>query len=183
MKTITRILGVALTVAMFIFLDACKGEKGDVGPAGTAGPTGVAGTTGANGAVGATGATGTANVIYSPWSVISISTGSSAPYTAEVAASQITQDILDKGLVLCFFRNTSTLEVFPLPYSFPTSATTTQEAYASYVIGKIKLRSNITLSSVGFRYVIVPGGIAGGRKAAVDYTDYEAVKKYYNLPD
>jgi hypothetical protein len=183
MKTITRVLGLFAVVAMFIFLDACKAEKGEVGPIGATGAVGATGAKGDKGDTGATGAAGTANVIYSPWSVISINTGSSAPYTAEVSAPQITQDILDKGLVLSFFRNVSSLEVFPLPYSFPTSSTTTQEGYASYIVGKIKLRSNITLSSVGFRYVIIPGGVAGGRRAAVDYTDYEAVKKYYNLKD
>lgn len=34
-----------------------------------------------------------------------------------------------------------------------------------------------------FRYVIIPGGVPAGRAAAVDYSDYEAVKRYYNLPD
>ena len=179
MKTITRIFAMLAVTTALIFLNACKGEKGDVGPAGT---IGIAGPTGANGAVGAAGPTGTANVIYSPWSVINI-TGSSAPYTAEVSAPQITQDILDKGVVLSFFRNVSTLEVFPLPYSFPLSATTTQEGYASYAVGKIRLRSNVTLSSVGFRYVIIPGGVPSGRMASLKSMSYEEIKALYNLPD
>ena len=180
MKTITRIFGMLAVISAVIFMDACKAEKGEIGPAGPAGPAGPTGTTGA---AGATGSTGTANVIYSTWSVINITTGSSAPYTAEVSAPQITQDILDKGVILCFFRNVSTLEVFPLPYSFPTSSTSTQEAYASYTLGKIKLRSNITLSSVGFRYVIIPGGVAGGRMASLKGMSYEEIKVLYNLPD
>ena len=179
MKTITRIFAMLAVMSAVIFMDACKGEKGDVGPAGAAG---VAGPTGANGAVGAAGPAGTANVIYSPWTVITIG-GSSAPFTLEVAAPQITQDILDKGVVLCFFRNVSTLEVFPLPYSFPTSATATQEGYASYAVGKIKLRSNIALSSVGFRYVIIPGGVPSGRMASLKSMSYEEIKALYNLPD
>lgn len=180
MKTITRIFAMLAVMSAVIFMDACKAEKGEVGPAG---PAGVAGPTGANGAIGATGPTGTANVIYSPWSVISITTGSSAPYTLEVSAPQITQEILDKGVILCFFRNQSSLEVFPLPYSFPTSATTTQEGYASYAVGKIKLRANQTLSNVGFRYVIIPGGVASGRMASLKDMSYEEIKALYHLPD
>ena len=179
MKTITRIFALLAVMSAVIFMDACKAEKGEVGPAG---PAGIAGPTGANGAIGATGPTGTANVIYSPWSVINI-TGSSAPYTSEVIAPQITQDVVDKGVVLTFFRNVATLEVFPLPYSFPTSATTTQEGYASYIVGKIKLRSNVSLSQVGFRYVIIPGGVASGRMASLKGMSYEEIKARYNLPD
>lgn len=67
MKTITRFFGLASIVAIFIFLDACKGEKGDIGPSGTAGVAGPTGTTGLTGSAGATGATGTANVIYGSW--------------------------------------------------------------------------------------------------------------------
>lgn len=180
MNTIKRIFGMLAVMSAVIFMDACKAEKGEVGPAG---PAGIAGPTGANGAVGANGPTGTANVIYSPWSVISITTGSSAPFTAEVVATQITQDVLDKGVILCFFRNISTLEVFPLPYSFPTSSTATQEGYASYAVGKIKLRSNVTLSQVGFRYVIIPGGVPSGRMASLKSMSYEEIKSMFNLPD
>ncbi|MDZ7898626.1 MAG: collagen-like protein [Arcicella sp.] len=207
MKTITRLLGLFAVVAMFIFLDACKAEKGDIGPIGPIGPIGATGANGANGTNGATGATGatgaagakgdkgdkgdtgatgTANVIYSAWIPFSTSSSTTAPqYTFSVP--QITQDIIEKGVVLCFVRTGSTgttVETFPLPYIFPNGSTGSNfEIYSSYIVGTIKVRSTFSLSTVGFRYVIIPGGVPTGRKAAVDYTDYEAVKKYYNLPD
>ena len=153
-----------------------------MGPAGTAGPTGVAGPTGANGAA------GTANVIYSPWVSFPASSTTAAPYLYNFTVTQITQDLLEKGVVLSFVRIAGTAgptsETFPLPYIFPSGTTASNsEIYASYIVGNIKIRSTISISGVGFRYIIIPGGIAAGRQAAVDYTDYEAVKKYYNLPD
>lgn len=33
------------------------------------------------------------------------------------------------------------------------------------------------------RYVVIPGGVAGGRQAAVDVKNYAAVKAHYHLPD
>ena len=44
--------------------------------------------------------------------------------------------------------------------------------------------ASYSFPSLPVRYVIVPGGAAvGGRKAAINYNDYEAVKRAYNLPD
>ena len=34
-----------------------------------------------------------------------------------------------------------------------------------------------------YRIVIVNGSTPGGRAAAIDYKDYAAVKRAYNLPD
>jgi hypothetical protein len=184
MKTITRIFAMLAVMSAVIFMDACKGEKGDVGPAGT---TGAAGPTGANGAVGATGATGTANVIYSPWVAFPASTTTSAAFLYNFVTPGITQDILDKGVVLSFVRTGSTgtsTETYPLPYVFPSSSTASNsEIYASYIIGNIKVRSTFGLSGVGFRYVIIPGGVAGGRMASLKGMSYEEVKRMFNIPD
>ena len=189
MKTIIRIFAMLAVISAVIFMDACKAEKGEVGPAGPAGlagPTGTAGATGAAGAAGATGATGTANVIYSPWVAFPASSTSVAPFQYNFTAPGITQDILDKGVVLCFVRSGSTgttFETYPLPYVFVTSATTSTQAYASYVLGNIKVRVTSSFAGVGFRYVIIPGGVAGGRMASLKGMSYAEVKSMFNLPD
>ena len=170
-------------MAMFILLDACKGEKGDIGPAGptgTNGANGATGTTGAIGATGATGATGTANVSYSDWINITF-VGSSNNYIVNIPAPKLTQEILDKGDVHVYWKIGSS--IYYLPYS-QTLGSTTYTIFQIFTVGNIKLTSSYAVSSAtAIRYVIIPGGIAGGRKAAVDYADYDAVKKYYNLPN
>jgi hypothetical protein len=178
MKTITRIFAMLAVMSAVIFMDACKGPAGDVGPAGVAGPIG---------ATGVAGPTGTANVIYSPWVAFPASLTTTAAFTYNFITPQITQDILEKGVVLCFVRTGSTgttVETYPLPYVFPNSSTASNsEIYASYILGNIKVRSTFSLSGVGFRYVIIPGGVASGRMASLKSMSYEEIKALYNLPD
>ena len=184
MKASTKFLSFAIIMVMFILLDACKAEKGDVGPAGAngangtngaIGATGATGATGSTGATGATGATGTANVIYSDWATVTF-TGSGTSWSGKITAPKITQDILDKGVVRAYFKFGT--EVYEGNYTnIPISAS----MYYSSSIGAINMRATFNATYL-WRYVIIPGGV-GARRAAVDYSDYEAVKKHYNLPD
>lgn len=167
MKMTTRILGLVLITMAVILMNACKAEKGDVGPAGPAGPTG------------ASGATGTANVIYSPWTSVSF-TGSGTTYIGSLTAVKLTQDILDKGAIYVYWSESG--RVITIPYS-QTIGSTAYTVFPRYYVGRIDMVSSYALSAQQIRYVIIPGGVAGGRKAAVDYSDYEAVKAYYGLKD
>ncbi len=184
MKAITKLLSFAIVMAMFILLDACKAEKGDTGPIGpmgingTNGATGATGAVGGTGATGATGATGTANVSYSDWVNVTF-VGSGSSYITNVTAPKLTQDILDKGDVHIYWKIGSS--IYYIPYS-QTIGTTTYTLFQILTVGNIKITASYAVTSATqIRYVIIPGGIAGGRRAAVDYADYEAVKKYYNL--
>jgi hypothetical protein len=91
-------------------------------------------------------------------------------------APGITQSILDNGVVLSYLSQgtpPSTTGIFPLPYLFPHPSGPNQTLQFSYlpVIGKICYYvSNLTTginNTVGItadtRYVIIPGGVAGGR--------------------
>ena len=178
MKTIKRIFGMLAIVSAIIFMDACKGEKGDVGPIGTTGPIGPSGV---NGAVGAAGPTGTANVIYSEWTPITLTGSYSSSGTTNVTCSKITQEIIDKGIIFSYIKF-GTFN-YSLPLSFPISGDKDQTIAARYVLGSTSLISNFANSTGSFRYVVIPGGVAGGRRATIDYNNYEEVKKYYNLPD
>ncbi len=186
MKAITKFLSFAVVMAMFILLDACKGEKGDIGPVGPMGTNGAngnngaTGATGVTGATGATGATGTANVSYSDWVNVTF-VGSGTSYIANVTAPKLTQDILDKGDVHIYWKIGSS--VYYIPYA-QTIGTTTYTIFQVLTVGNIRLTASYSgITGTQIRYVIIPGGIAGGRRAAVDYSDYDAVKKYYNLPN
>jgi hypothetical protein len=206
MKTITRLLGLASIVAMFIFLDACKAEKGDVGPIGPIGPIGATGAIGASGATGATGATGTAGATGAKGdkgdkgdtgatgatgatgnaNVIQISygsktnTGGATTYTLTgVTAAQAAG-----AAILCYVDPNNGLWYFMPGFS---SGGTNQ--YRTFLEGNILSLSRVNASStletfIRTRILVIPANdLRNGRRAAVDYTDYEAVKKYYNLRD
>ena len=198
MNTIKRIFGVLAIISAVIFMNGCKAEKGEVGPIGPIGATGANGAIGATGATGgtgatgatgakgdkgdtgATGATGTANVIYSDWTNVTFA-GSGTSYIANVTAPKLTQDILDKGNVNIYWKIGTS--VYYIPY-VQVIGTTTYTVFQILTVGNIKLTASYAgITGTAIRYVIIPGGVAGGRKAAIDYSNYEEVKKYYNLKD
>jgi len=166
----------SLLVVSFCF-QQCQPKAGDPGPKGDTGATGPAGPTGATGPQGPT---GTANVQYSPWISTSFS-GSGTLYTGTITAPPITQAVLDKADVRVYWSEGG--RVLSLPYS-ETFGATTYTVHQRIYIGRIELRASYALSSQQFRYVIIPGAVAvGGRLAAIDYTDYEAVRKAFDIPD
>jgi hypothetical protein len=185
MNTIKGIFGMLMVTSVLIFMDGCKAEKGEIGPAGATGATGATGAIGAAGATGAKGDkgdTGTANVSYSDWINITF-TGSSGNFTATVTAPKITQDILDKGVVLMFIKIGGV--VYSVPYAYATSTgTLVGTILPALTVGKITLYGSYNYSNP-FRYVIVPGGVSigGGRKAALESMSYGEIKTLYNIPD
>ena len=176
-----RLLTLLLVATTFIFTNCTK--EGPEGPAGATGPQGPTGNTGATGGTGATGATGTANVIYSTW-VATVAgdwiPGFIAPNNYNVwrvynrTATGITQAILDQGVVLAYGKgftiaaSTILTGVVALPY---------QEAFNQQFygfisnLGKISFtydpvsstRPDTQLNGISYRYIIIPGGVLGGR--------------------
>ena len=179
------ILPVVFTLLMF----GCA----DDGPAGPAGPTGAAGPVGATGA---TGATGTANVIYGSWfkpasydmtTIFGVKT-----FTHTEAIPAITQEVLDKGVVLIYAKllgYSATLWPVNQVGQLPITLTYSQGAQMQYdnwsanaSVGNLKITFvnsvnyyNTISAQHEFRYVIIPGGVAaaGGRAASVQ-ADYIA---------
>ena len=208
MKTITRILGVTLTVAMFIFLDACKAEKGDIGPIGSTGANGTNGTIGATGATGATGTTGAkgdkgdkgdpgagANVLQVTFNSTFVPPNAPTPAKVFTFPSAITTNILDNSALLVYIKTSNYTDTW-----YPVSGAAvypggTVNPYVADVLRYFLIPSARTVSIaresgsaissiIATRCVIIPATtISTGRKAAVDFSDYEAVKKFYNLPD
>jgi hypothetical protein len=185
MKTITRLLGLASIVAMFIFLDACKAEKGEVGPIGATGAVGAVGAAGAKGDkgdkgdAGATGATGNANVIQISYGS-KTNTGGATLYTLTgVTAAQAAG-----AAILCYVDPNNGLWYFMPGFS---SGGTNQ--YRTFLEGNTLSLSRVNISStsetfIRARIIVIPANdLRTGRRAAVDFSDYEAVKKYYNLKD
>ena len=172
---------IAITL-MGILFSSCKGDPGPAGPQGPAGPTGP---TGATGAPGATGATGTANVIYSNWTNVTM-TNTGPFWEGLLNAPGITQTVLDRGVVNVYLRNENS-QIFQLNYSSPGGN------YIHYflTVGLITIRSSVN-SSYAYRYVIIPGGVSGGRftsGALIGYSteqikslSYDDLCKLLNIP-
>jgi hypothetical protein len=187
MKTITRLLGLVSMVAMFIFLDACKTEKGEIGPIGATGAVGATGATGATGVAGPKGDPGNANVIQITYGS-KTHTGSNLIYTLPAA---ITKDIVEKSIISAYVQTSAGGTA--LWYNIPgatTAATYTYRLYSETLANGNNMyigRVNTTTGNDIFtttRILFIPAStLLNGRKAAVDLSDYEAVKKYYNLPD
>ena len=182
----TRIFTILIIIATIIFMDSCKGEKGDIGPSGANGTNGTNGATGPQGPKGDTGASGSggtttsSNIFYSDW--LSVKFSGSGDYSATINAPKITQEIIDKGTVLTYAKSNISGNVIPLPFAALNGTTRTTVVYN---LGKVLLGANFDASSQTYRYIIFPPGtgIGLGRKANVDFSNYEAVKTFYDLKD
>ena len=146
------------------------GANGANGPAGPTGPTGPQGPTGPVGPQGPAGPAGTANVIYSSWFPILGTdwTGSgTANQSYTLTAPGVTQAIRDNGVVLVYVTYNNLIR--PLPFNDVSTANPiTFDFYLPATVGQILLRayrpsSAFTLITINVLYVIIPGGVAGGR--------------------
>jgi hypothetical protein len=146
---------------------------------------------------GAKGDTGTANVMYSPWLDVDYSptlnnAGDTVIWFGTLAAPKLTKKVLDSGVVKVYINIGSAADplIFPLPITDLYALTNISQLGMYFTIGNIELYCDIdagTVTSGGvkqgqYRYVIIPGGVRTGR-SAVNWNDYEAVKKLYNITD
>ena len=169
----------------------CKGPEGGVGPAG---PAGVAGPAGPAGATGPAGQTGNANVIQISYAAKTWATakGSAQQF---VFPSNVTTAIMNSSAVLVYMtdgtpNNTVSYGWYAIPGIVPSNGVEhefyTQTTFGGNTAGiniYRKVASTASLSA-STRIVIIPANdIRGGRKAAVDFSDYNVVKAYYNLED
>jgi hypothetical protein len=202
MKKANYLLLLLTVVALFAASCGKNGAVGPIGPAGPTGPTGPTGPAGTNGTAGATGATGSANVIYSDWITPATYTKdtifSTYHFFYNIAASKITQAILDNGTVVVYGRLNGyttliwpTNQVSPLPISviYQLGSITYTDTWSSLVtLGNIKIDfSNDKNYYIGisnahsFRYIIIPGGVL--TLGSINPKNYYQVKQALHLPD
>ena len=211
-----RLLFLSFLAIAFIFISCTKeGPEGPVGAQGPQGPAGNAGTKGDKGdpgTPGSTGAAGTANVIYSAW----ISDASAANWAdttiillgdcrrRNLPAPGVADTILNRGIIIVYARGSVTgNNPVPLAYNFffnPFSLSMGFIPANSKIILYIaNVTSSASLAGTGlfwggdFRYVIIPGGVAGGKimnGAAAGYTvnqikslPYDQVMRLFNIPE
>lgn len=190
-----------LTLIAAILLAACTkdGAVGPTGPAGAQGPAGTAGNTGATGATGpagaagptgptgATGAQGATNAFYSAWITPATNTSgfdSINPiswYTWNIPAPEITQAVIDKGLVIAYGTNFdkfvtkiggTTTDWPPGKITgFPVSMTFTIQDFGTFTDrwSVVFQPGNIQLQIIAFTGFLDPG-IDVGNTVSVKYT-------------
>lgn len=189
-----------LSIAIWLCAASC-GKDGATGPQGPVGATGPTGSTGPAGATGPTGATGTANVIYSDWitpsSYTLTTTFSMNHLDANITASTITQDVIDKGAVLVYGK----LDGYN-PTIWPTAQVSELPIVVTYIEGTITYAdvwsANVTVGNIQidfvddhnlysslvtshqFRYIIIPGGVH--TLGSINPKNYNQVAQALHLP-
>jgi hypothetical protein len=195
MKKIKFYLQAATIVVLFA--TSCKGPTGETGPAGPSGQQGIAGAAGAAGAKGDKGEAGAANVFTSEWKTVKSeewSTFDDDPgyFNIFFIDKNITQNLLDKGMFLCYNRITDDKAIVS---QLPVSNQTAQWNYLLYndpvdpetgVIIYLDFyddRKTVDYS-LDFRWIFIPDAtLKNGRKMNIDWKNYEQVKRYLNLKD
>ncbi|MET3978468.1 hypothetical protein ABIB62_001037 [Mucilaginibacter sp. UYP25] len=203
MKT-QRYLFLLTVICLSSLMVKCKkGDDGPIGPVGAKGDTGATGangTNGTNGAAGTTGATGTANVIYSDWitpaSYTKTTVFSTFNFFYDIAASKVTQAVLDKGTILVYAKlngynpviwPTDQVSGLPIVINYLSGTTPEIDTWsARSTLGKIQIHMTNNNNAYGslstahsFRYVIIPGGVH--TTSVVNFRNYAEVKRTYNI--
>jgi hypothetical protein len=160
---------------------------------GPEGPAGTPGTQGPAGAPGAPGTPGAGITTYSPWFVTGTGWLDVAPDYGEIlyfpkAAASVTQSIIDQGIVLCYMKGdpslapTEAVTPFQLPYTSGIGFGYTDHYDFTLSPGNIRFlyKSDYPwtaddLVGVAFRYVTIPGTVAG-RGVVPTYEGYTAAE-------
>jgi hypothetical protein len=184
MRAMKKQFTLAILMIGLVFAQACKGPEGPQGPAGVSTP-------GKDGAAGPAGPAGSANVFYSSWA--KAGTWSKTNFNSivrsyiDVTAPRITQDILDKGVVLVYAKvNVGDNNVRQLPLSIKSQFT---EEYIDFSLNVNTLRIWSTpieatvepATTYEFRYVVIPGGQAV--RMNYEKLSYEEAKTLFNIKD
>jgi hypothetical protein len=196
MKQINSLLALCFIAAFLLVVTSCS-KTGPTGPAGATGPAGPAGAAGTAGATGSAGAAGTANVIYSAWldaaylpDTVHVGTViDTVGFYTIAAVPKLTASILASGEIKCYFNfgTAASPLVVPLPYIdiVNSGISLTPVFYLSTI--EIDANANASTQGTGtakqfqWRYILIPGGTAA--RSAINWNNYEEVKKYLNLKD
>lgn len=167
-----------------------QGPPGGNGIPGPQGPSGPGGPAGPAGVPGPQGPAGSANVIYSQWlptpTVFGVAGWNDSSLStigvvsrANFSAPSITQSILDQGLTFVYHTTslqnppTGTANAQPLPFNTNIFGTILQVNYRPATGRIIFFVQDISNGAGGFgllgghfiRYIVIPGGVSGGRGA------------------
>ncbi len=190
MKKVITIIFVVLSVSAIII--SCKkegpqGPAGAAGPQGATGPQGNPGSTGPQGPIGPQGPVGSANVIYSRWTNGSSWTidGATGLNYFDITTASLTQNILSGGTMQVYWAvlGDTVNHVRHLPF-FETIGPDIYYHNPKYSIGKIKIEtSNLSMATSNrYRFILIPGGVVGGR-GTIDFSNYHKAIRSLGVPE
>jgi hypothetical protein len=189
------------------------GQQGIQGEQGPAGQNGVDGLDGSDGQNGVDGVDGGVDTRYTPWFNFEDTTSrTDFFYLNSKTFGFYDRSFIDNGGAVLVYEGyvvTGALNQVPIR---PTNIQSLMKRYSSNSFewevnyrmesNRIDLTINLLSGSTAshtrqswlndiylvknhfFRIIFIPGGTAiGAKKEVVDFNDYEAVKKYYNIPD
>jgi hypothetical protein len=177
-------IGIFLLPLLFV---TCKGPQGDVGPQGTPGPQGT------QGAQGPVGPAGSVTLSASPWVKITdtmwVVNQDSTYFLVSREDANITQPVLEKGLVMAYYRNVGRESVV---FSIPS---VTNELALGFFMRVLNNRGTMNFDmsffeprktpidfDLEFRWIIVPPN-PGGRLKTLDWSNYELVRQELGLSE
>ncbi|MCK9612504.1 MAG: hypothetical protein PHR81_03205 [Bacteroidales bacterium] len=173
----------ALLLVLLTVASSCKKEEGPAGPQGPEGPA------------------GTANVIYSDWIGFQATSWSETAITEfgktmrhyYDTVPEITQNIVDKGLVMVYIKSAGTPEAQPLPMTiygltqFVNQFMTFRLSNNLLTIIFFNIDNNDDPGSFAgdpstnaYRYIIIPGGISASM-ANFNQMSYQEICKKLNI--
>ncbi|SOD89691.1 collagen-like triple helix repeat-containing protein [Spirosoma fluviale] len=174
------------------------GPAGATGATGATGPAGASGVAGATGATGPTGAQGVAGVSGTS-SVTQVTYATSFTLANDIyktyyfdLPSYISKAVVDKSIVLVYMQFSENPDYVyqisgPTFYGDEFIYLTFSSNNSSGIVQSIAIkRSKGTFfkAVTKVRVLIIPAAnLVNGRKAAVDHSNYEAVKEYYDLKE
>ena len=146
-------------------ISSCSGEDGINGIDGVEGPAGL---------------DGNANVTSVLLENISFVAGDK-----DLSVTELTQDILDNGVVIGYLRNSGESTWFALPLSFGGFELFIQ----SIQLGSVTIRSNYVGNGTDFRFVLIEANKSANnssvftdlKEAGVDINNFNEVMDYYGL--
>ena len=194
MRKITLFVTTILLLVTLLFQTSCvkdgvNGRDGLAGSQGAQGVQGVAGTSGTNGKDGSTNVFGKVyNFQESDWMKVTLS-GNKFNYHIYANVPEITQVVVDRGMVAVYEKTSIGFQALPYSYGFEYASKTYVIDYdAIHSLGGVaifKAESDGLPSKDGARtykiVVISPSGLAA--HPDVDFKNYSKVVEAFNLND
>ncbi|WP_283774066.1 hypothetical protein [Aquiflexum sp. TKW24L] len=193
LQTVKSKFSHSLIFFILAFSISCVGPEGPEGPEGAQGPIGAQGPNGVQGIAGIAGTNGITNVIYSPWITNVWIKQENKFISHSFEAASITQEIMDQGLVLVYFKESPTtnfikilpctyysnaVPVFTIDYTIKLRNLTVFHGVSTAIDGA---GVDVASPASQTRYIIIPGGTAGRLNLPVDLNNYEEVCTYLGI--